>query len=132
MDKQKIEEDQKKIITPDKQQIIDLEKELGPLEWNVSMPKVEDASKVPSNMIKTGTNRWITMVKENWFVPVGMLLTVGAFTRGLRHYYNQEHMRQNYMMRARVSAQFFTLFAIVAGVTYKGYKNQKAIDPDKL
>merc|ERR1712018_720093 len=45
-------------------------------------------------MIKTGTNRWITMVKENWFVPVGMLLTVGAFTRGLRHYYNQEHMRQ--------------------------------------
>merc|ERR550519_2418942 len=114
------------IAADSKSKVEQLEKDLGPLEWTaVSLPSGggDADGKGQGSMLQEGTNRWVTMVKNNPLIPVGMLMTCGVFARGMKHYYNQDSVKQNKMMRARIGAQFATLACMVVGVAWMGYKD---------
>ena len=53
--------------------------------------------------------------RENPLVPLGALATTAALTVGLISFTRGETQMQQYMMRARVGAQAFTIICIVAG-----------------
>ena len=55
-------------------------------------------------------------VKANPFVPLGCGLTVAALSYGLFQFVKGDQRKSNLMMRARVAAQGFTIFVLVAGV----------------
>ncbi|XP_012535908.1 HIG1 domain family member 2A, mitochondrial [Monomorium pharaonis] len=53
--------------------------------------------------------------QENPLVPLGALATTAALTVGLISFYQGKRGMQQYMMRARVGAQAFTIICMVAG-----------------
>ncbi|XP_050463002.1 HIG1 domain family member 2A, mitochondrial [Cataglyphis hispanica] len=53
--------------------------------------------------------------RENPLVPIGCLATTAALTAGLISFVKEKSQMQQYMMRARVGAQTFTIVCIVAG-----------------
>lgn len=56
-----------------------------------------------------------------WF-SLGCLLTVGALGYGLVSFKRGDIKMQQYMMRARVAAQGFTILAVCGGLGYSVYK----------
>merc|ERR1712080_726176 len=76
-------------------------------------------------MVRVTANRWFTMIKNNWLIPVGMVATVGVFCNGMKHLYRQDSMKQNHMMRARIGFQFLTLFSMVGGMAYHSYRSSQ-------
>lgn len=118
------------IMSDSKSKVEQLEKDLGPLEWtSVSLASAAGGDR--GNLLSDGSNRWVIMVKQNPLILVGMVMTCGVFARGMRHYYFQDSVKQNHMMRARIGAQFATLACMVAGVTYAGWKNTRETLPEK-
>ena len=57
----------------------------------------------------------VRKTKENPLVPIGAAATVAAFIYGLWNLHRGNSQMQQYMMRARVGAQAFTILAMVAG-----------------
>ncbi|XP_072766932.1 HIG1 domain family member 2A, mitochondrial [Anoplolepis gracilipes] len=53
--------------------------------------------------------------QENPLVPIGIFATTAALTVGLVSFVRGKRDMQQYMMRARVSAQAFTIICIVTG-----------------
>lgn len=53
--------------------------------------------------------------RDNPLVPLGVLATTAALTVGLISFSRGKTEMQQYMMRARVGAQAFTIICIVAG-----------------
>ncbi|EFN69763.1 HIG1 domain family member 2A [Camponotus floridanus] len=53
--------------------------------------------------------------RENPLVPIGCFATTAALTAGLISFIRGKSQMQQYMMRARVGAQAFTIISIVAG-----------------
>lgn len=53
--------------------------------------------------------------RENPLVPIGCLATTAALSVGLVSFVREKSQMQQYMMRARVGAQAFTIVCIVAG-----------------
>jgi len=64
-------------------------------------------------------------VKENPFVPVGALATVGALTYGLFSFVRGDTRMQQLMMRARVAAQGGTIVAVAGGVVYMLFRDHQ-------
>ncbi|EZA57061.1 hypothetical protein DMN91_007075 [Ooceraea biroi] len=62
--------------------------------------------------------------RENPFVPIGCIGTAAALTYGLYNFYRGNRQMQQYMMRTRVAAQAFTIFAMVAGFILIGPKSK--------
>lgn len=52
---------------------------------------------------------------ENPAVPIGTVATVAALSFGMYSFYRGNTAMSQYMMRARVGAQAFTILSIVAG-----------------
>lgn len=79
-----------------------------------------DFVKVLDNMnvsvsTETAWERTIRKSRENPFVPIGFTATVGALAYGVYSFSQGRSLMSNYMMRARVMAQGFTIVAMVAG-----------------
>lgn len=55
-------------------------------------------------------------------ISLGCLLTVGALVYGLMSFKRGDIKMQQYMMRARVGAQGFTILAVCGGLGYSAYK----------
>ncbi|KAK9496403.1 hypothetical protein O3M35_013307 [Rhynocoris fuscipes] len=68
------------------------------------------------------TEKLMRRFKENPFVPIGCLATVGCLTLGLFSFHRGERRMSQLMMRARVVAQGFTVVALVAGVSMTAIK----------
>ncbi|CAL7938089.1 unnamed protein product [Xylocopa violacea] len=60
----------------------------------------------------------IRKCKENPAVPLGTLATVAALTCGLWNFYTGNALMSQYMMRARVAAQSFTILSMAAGFVW--------------
>lgn len=56
--------------------------------------------------------------RENPLVPIGLTATVAALTYGVYSFLKGDRLMSQYMMRARVGAQTFTILAIVGGLLY--------------
>ncbi|KYM79276.1 PREDICTED: HIG1 domain family member 2A, mitochondrial [Atta cephalotes] len=57
----------------------------------------------------------IRKTRENPLVPIGTLATITALSIGLISFYKGKREMQQYMMRARVGAQAFTIVCMVVG-----------------
>ncbi|XP_045475598.1 HIG1 domain family member 2A, mitochondrial [Harmonia axyridis] len=64
----------------------------------------------------TQTEKFMKKLKENPFVPVGAILTTGCLSYGLYSYRAGRPKMSQLMMRSRVAAQGFTVFALVLGI----------------
>lgn len=60
----------------------------------------------------------VRKLKEEPLIPLGMILTVGAFVGAYRARRRGDSQRVNTMFRYRVAAQGFTVLAMVAGSMY--------------
>ncbi|CAO1392372.1 unnamed protein product [Diamesa serratosioi] len=80
------------------------------LEW-IQMKKDFDSMQGES-----GKDKMFRKIKENPMVPIGCLATAGALTFGLYSFKQGERQMSQYMMRARILAQGFTVVALIVGV----------------
>jgi len=65
-------------------------------------------------------------MREEPLIPLGMILTIGAFSGAARAIKARDHARANIMFRRRIYAQGFTLLALVAGSFYlKGDREKR-------
>ncbi|XP_014475244.1 PREDICTED: HIG1 domain family member 2A, mitochondrial [Dinoponera quadriceps] len=67
----------------------------------------------------------VRKTRENPLVPIGTFATTLALTYGLYNFYHGRRQMQQYMMRARVGAQAFTIICIVAGFILMPKKQNK-------
>lgn len=81
------------------------------LEW---IQMVSDMDSLPK--AETTKEKFIRKFYSNPFVPVGCLLTAGALTVGLYNFRTGNRQMSQYMMRARIAAQGFTVVALIVGV----------------
>ncbi|XP_076678468.1 HIG1 domain family member 2A, mitochondrial [Andrena cerasifolii] len=65
--------------------------------------------------IEPFADKIVRKTKENPLVPIGTAATVTALVYGLWNLHRGNSQMQQYMMRARVGAQAFTILAMVAG-----------------
>ncbi|XP_062501578.1 HIG1 domain family member 2A, mitochondrial-like [Corticium candelabrum] len=79
---------------------------------------------------ETTKQRLIRRIKENPFVPMGLLGTVAALTYGLASFKRGRVQMSQYMMRVRVLAQGATVLAILIGVGLSAVKRPKTIKPN--
>ncbi|XP_043247882.1 HIG1 domain family member 2A, mitochondrial [Colletes gigas] len=81
-----------------------------------------------NNVSETFTGRFKRKVGENPLVPLGCLATVSALMCGLYSFYNGNSQMSQYMMRVRVGAQAFTIFAMVTGFMVAASRNEEPMD----
>ncbi|KZC06000.1 PREDICTED: HIG1 domain family member 2A, mitochondrial [Dufourea novaeangliae] len=65
--------------------------------------------------VETFKEKIIRKTVENPTVPIGVLATVSALCYGLWNFSTGNAKMSQYMMRARVGAQAFTIFSVVVG-----------------
>ncbi|XP_017886429.1 HIG1 domain family member 2A, mitochondrial [Ceratina calcarata] len=65
--------------------------------------------------VETFSEKFVRKVSENPAVPLGTLATVIALSLGLYNFHKGNTVMSQYMMRARVGAQAFTILSMVAG-----------------
>ncbi|CAK9794558.1 HIG1 domain family member 2A, mitochondrial [Anthophora plagiata] len=73
--------------------------------------------------IETLGEKLVRKTKENPLVPIGTTATVAALSYGLWSFYQGNSQMSQYMMRARVGAQAFTIFSMVAGFVILSQKD---------
>lgn len=61
---------------------------------------------------------------ENPFIPIGLAVTTYALVSGLWTLRTGDRVKSQKMMRLRVVAQGFTVFALLAGVLYSATKKK--------
>lgn len=83
------------------------------LEWVQMMRDVKD---MPG--VETTKEKFIRKFKENPLVPIGCLMTAGALSFGLYSFKKGKTKLSQTMMRARIAAQGFTVFALIGGVLW--------------
>ncbi|XP_076630980.1 HIG1 domain family member 2A, mitochondrial [Colletes latitarsis] len=81
-----------------------------------------------NNISETFSEKFKRKVGENPLVPLGCLATVSALMCGLYSFYNGHSQMSQYMMRARVGAQAFTIFAMVSGFIVTMSKNEEPMN----
>ena len=72
--------------------------------------------------IEPFVDKIVRKTKENPLVPIGTVATVAALIYGLWNLHRGNSQMQQYMMRARVGAQAFTILAMVAGFMFTAGK----------
>ncbi|XP_055632207.1 HIG1 domain family member 2A, mitochondrial [Toxorhynchites rutilus septentrionalis] len=80
------------------------------LEW------IQMRKDYPSLQVETAKEKLIRKVKDNPLVPIGCAATLGALCFGLWSFRQGRSRMSQYMMRARILAQGFTVVALVVGV----------------
>ncbi|CAK9824865.1 HIG1 domain family member 2A, mitochondrial [Anthophora retusa] len=79
------------------------------LDW------IQVRNELQKDKVETLGEKLMRKTKENPLVPIGTTATVAALSYGLWSFYHGNSQMSQYMMRARVGAQAFTIFSMVAG-----------------
>ncbi|GFG28518.1 hypothetical protein Cfor_06390 [Coptotermes formosanus] len=74
---------------------------------------------------ETTQQKFMRKLKDNPFVPIGCLMTFGALSYGLWSFRKGERQMSQYMMRARVLAQGFTIVALIVGIGIGATRSSK-------
>ncbi|CAL8270200.1 unnamed protein product [Boreogadus saida] len=89
----------------------------GAMPFDFSKPPViEGFTPVSRRKDETFKEKLLRKTKENPFVPIGCLGTAGALAYGLRAFHQGKTRQSQMLMRGRIFAQGFTVFAIIFGV----------------
>ena len=92
------------------------------LDW-IQMSRLE--REIGIEPMETGSSKFMRKIGENPVVPIGCLATVAALGYGLWSFRKGDRQMSQYMMRARIGAQGFTVLALIAGVGYTTYSATK-------
>ncbi|EFN81635.1 HIG1 domain family member 2A, mitochondrial [Harpegnathos saltator] len=84
---------------------------LDELDW-VKIRENIDKDYLPETVYNKASRK----IRENPLVPIGAIATTVALSVGLFNFYHGRTQMQQYMMRARVGAQAFTIVCMVAGL----------------
>ncbi|CAL8355861.1 unnamed protein product [Merluccius merluccius] len=79
-------------------------------------PSIEGFTPLAKRKEETFKEKLLRKTQENPFVPIGCLGTAGALTYGLRAFHQGKTRQSQLLMRGRIFAQGFTVFAIIFGV----------------
>jgi hypothetical protein len=71
---------------------------------------------------ETFREKFVRKTKENPLVPMGLVATVTALSYGLWQMKTGDRAMSQKMMRMRIYAQSFTVFALLAGIVYQSKK----------
>ncbi|XP_020646794.1 HIG1 domain family member 2A, mitochondrial [Pogona vitticeps] len=88
-------------------------------------PVIEGFTPTSMHRTETFSEKFPRKFKENPFVPIGCLVTLGVLTYGFICFKRGDTRRSQLMMRARVVAQGLTLTAIVMGSLFTGMAAKK-------
>jgi len=92
----------------------------------IALPK-DDADEGPSWRRQEGfRDKFVRKTKENPFVPIGLVATIGALSYGLWQMKTGDKIMSQKMMRLRVAAQAFTVVALLSGVLYQSTKPRRS------
>ncbi|XP_013861567.1 HIG1 domain family member 2A, mitochondrial [Austrofundulus limnaeus] len=95
----------------------------GAVPFDISQPPVIEGFRPSERPKDEGfKEKFIRKSKENPFVPIGCLGTVGMLMFGLRAFHQGKTRQSQLLMRGRILAQGFTVIAIIAGVFVSAYK----------
>merc|ERR1711972_544637 len=85
---------------------------------------------------ETANEKLMRKFKENPLIPIGCLLTTGFLVNGLFKFGRKDMAGSQVMMRGRIAAQGFTIFAMLGGVAaqikQKHWVKPSAPDPSVL
>ncbi|XP_075897725.1 HIG1 domain family member 2A, mitochondrial [Nelusetta ayraudi] len=87
-------------------------------------PVIEGFNPLPRFSEETFKQKFTRKAKENPFVPIGCLATAGALIYGLRAFHQGKTRQSQLLMRGRIFAQGFTVFAIIFGVVTTAVKSK--------
>lgn len=76
-------------------------------------------------MMESSKEKFLRKFQENPLVPIGAFMTVGCLLMGLGKFARKDTHGSQMMMRGRIAAQGFTVFAMLAGVVIQIKKNTK-------
>ncbi|MBN3270627.1 HIG2A protein, partial [Polyodon spathula] len=85
-------------------------------------PVIEGFTPLPRSKEEGFNDKLIRKTKENPFVPIGCFGTACALTYGLIAFRRGKTQQSQMMMRARIFAQGFTVFALLFGVASTALK----------
>ncbi|XP_041979752.1 HIG1 domain family member 2A [Aricia agestis] len=94
-----------------------MEPEPKDLDW------IQLREEMGKSQAETQSDKFARKFKENPFVPIGCLATVGALSYGLWCFRRGKSKMSQTMMRLRIVAQGFTVVALVSGVVITTGKN---------
>uniref|UniRef100_A0A0K8TP00 Putative conserved plasma membrane protein n=1 Tax=Tabanus bromius TaxID=304241 RepID=A0A0K8TP00_TABBR len=77
---------------------------------------VQLKKEIGSQHAETTKEKLQRKIKQNPLVPIGCLATAGALSYGLWSFRQGRPKMSQYMMRARIAAQGFTVVALMVGV----------------
>jgi hypothetical protein len=80
---------------------------------------------------ETFKDKFIRKTKENPLVPIGLVATISALSYGLWQMKTGDRAMSQKMMRMRVYAQSFTVFALIGGILYQAKKRPATAAADK-
>ncbi|GIY61628.1 hypothetical protein CDAR_588741 [Caerostris darwini] len=83
------------------------------LEWIETFQQISDLQLQEKKGIR---ERMLKKIKDNPFVPIGMLATTAALAAGVYSMRSGNKKRSQLMMRTRVLAQGFTVGALLIGI----------------
>ena len=118
-------EDSKKMMTKEEilKQLPDEFEKLSLLGKVTGPPTSEDYNPV---VVKEKKSLWRSFRdKFNPFVPLGLAATVFFLANGLRHMVKRNSAKSQMMMRGRITAQGFTVMALVGGMFWEAEKKRK-------
>ncbi|XP_074643189.1 HIG1 domain family member 2A, mitochondrial-like [Tubulanus polymorphus] len=96
-----------------------------PEDFAYLAPPKSSIDDVPRYYNETFYSKFKRKADENPFVPIGMGLTTLALTYGLWQLKTGDTKMSQLMMRSRIVAQGFTVFAILGGVLYGAGSSKK-------
>ncbi|AWP12301.1 putative HIG1 domain family member 2A mitochondrial [Scophthalmus maximus] len=88
-------------------------------------PVIEGFNPLSNTREETFKEKLTRKTKQNPFVPVGCLATVGALVYGLRSFQQGDTNKSQLFMRGRIAAQGFTVVALVVGVLATALTSKK-------
>ncbi|KAK9890664.1 hypothetical protein WA026_012021 [Henosepilachna vigintioctopunctata] len=91
---------------PEKQEDVDLSQ----FDW------VQLRKDMGTKVVETQSEKFIRKLKENPLVPIGCIVTSCCLGFGLYTFKTGDRRMSQLMMRSRVAAQGFTVFALVMGM----------------
>ncbi|XP_046743727.1 HIG1 domain family member 2A, mitochondrial [Diprion similis] len=85
---------------------------LSELDWVKLREDMDNVARGPETFMQKFNRKF----KEDPLVPIGCFLTTAALSYGLYCFQTGNRQMSQYMMRARVAAQTFTIIAFVLGM----------------
>ncbi|XP_014911258.1 HIG1 domain family member 2A, mitochondrial [Poecilia latipinna] len=79
-------------------------------------PVIEGFTPITLGKNESFKEKFMRKTKENPFVPIGCAATAGALIYGLRAFHQGKTRQSQLLMRGRIFAQGFTVFAIIVGI----------------